>query len=251
MTPHHTHAGNDVRLSIVMPIYNEERTLREIIGRVFRACGDIAEVIFVDDGSKDRSAEIVRSLSRPQDSVLSKENGGKGSAVRMGYQHANGRFVLVQDADLEYSPEEIPGLLAYAEKHNVEALFGSRRLKKQKQFVHLTFFIGGSMLTYICNFLHGTKLTDQPTCYKMVRGDILRTLPLKENDFRFDPELTCMLARRGYTIHEQPISYHPRCVEEGKKIWWKDWFKWVWVFVKLRFVEIEARSQKTEDSSNQ
>ena len=84
MTPHHTHAGNDVRLSIVMPIYNEERTLREIIGRVFRACGDIAEVIFVDDGSKDRSAKIVRSLSRPQDSVLSQENGGKGFAVRMG-----------------------------------------------------------------------------------------------------------------------------------------------------------------------
>jgi glycosyltransferase involved in cell wall biosynthesis len=240
MTASHTDADSGVRLSIVMPIYNEENTLREIVSRVFKACGDIAEIIFVDDGSADTSLEIARSLARSQDTVLTKENGGKGSAVRMGYAHAKGRYVVVQDADLEYDPEEIPGLLSYAEEHNVEALYGSRRLKKQKQFVHLLFFIGGSMLTHICNVLHGTKLTDQPTCYKMVRGDILKTIPLKEDDFRFDPELTCMLARRGYHIHEQPISYHPRSVEEGKKICWKDWFKWVWVFVKLRFVKKES-----------
>lgn len=237
MTLPQTNDENDVRLSIIMPVYNEEKTLREIVGRVYSACGDMAEVIFVDDGSKDASLEILKSLARSQDTVLTKDNGGKGSAVRMGYEHANGRYVIVQDADLEYDPEEIPGLLAYAEKNNVEALYGSRRLKKQKQFVHLLFFLGGSMLTYICNILHGTKLTDQPTCYKMVRGDILKTLPLKENDFRFDPEITCMLARRGYKIHEQPISYHPRTVGDGKKICWKDWFKWVWVFVKLRFAK--------------
>ncbi len=231
-----------MRLSIVIPIYNEEQTLEQIVQRVFAACGDFSEVIFVDDGSKDRSLEIARSLARPQDTVLTKENGGKGSAVRMGYGHAQGNYVIVQDADLEYDPEEIPGLIAYAEQHNAEALYGSRRLKKQKQFVHILFFVGGSMLTHICNLLHRTKLTDQPTCYKMVRGDILKTIPLKEDDFRFDPELTCMLARRGYRILEQPISYHPRSLEEGKKICWKDWFKWVWVFVKLRFVSKKALS---------
>ena len=223
------------RLSIVIPVYNEEPTLREIVNRTFDACGDIAEVIFVDDGSSDASLSILQELARDCDTVISKKNGGKGSAVRKGYSVAKGNYVIVQDADLEYDPEEIPGLLEYAEKHNLPALWGSRRLKKQRQFVHLGHFLGGSSLTYICNILYGSRLTDQPTCYKMVRGDILHTLPLKENDFRFDPEVTVMVLRRGHTISEQPISYHPRSMEEGKKINWTDWFKWVWVFVTLRF----------------
>ncbi len=228
------------RLSIVVPVYNEERTLRALIARVYQACGDMAECIFVDDGSKDASLQILREVARPQDTVLTKPNGGKGSAVRMGYQHATGKYVIVQDADLEYSPEDIPQLVAYAEEKNLPALFGSRRLKKQKQFSHLTFFIGGSLLTYVCNILYGTRLTDQPTCYKMVRLDVLKTLPLKENDFRFDPELTVMIARRGHVIAELPISYTPRSIDEGKKINWKDWFKWMWVFMTLRLKSKKA-----------
>lgn len=223
-----------------MPVYNEAATLEKIVSRVFDACGEFADVIFVDDGSKDDSLAILKKLARPQDTVLHKENGGKGSAVRMGYEHAYGNYVIVQDADLEYSPEEIPALLEEAEKHNAQALFGSRRLKRQKQFVHLTFFIGGSMLTYLCNVLYGSRLTDQPTCYKMVRGDILHTFKLEENDFRFDPELTAVLLRKGVHIHEYPISYHPRSVAEGKKICWKDFFRWVWVFVTLRFASMDG-----------
>src|SRR3989344_8538568 len=123
------------RLSIVMPIFNEERTLLEIIKRVYAAC-PFAEMIYVDDGSTDRSLEIVKSLARPEDTVLSKENGGKGSAVRMGYAHTKGHYVIVQDADLEYSPEDIPTVLAHAQLHDLPVLFGSRRLKKQKQFTH-------------------------------------------------------------------------------------------------------------------
>ena len=217
-----------------MPVYNEERTLETIVKRVFAACGDFAEVIFVDDGSRDHSLEILRRLARPQDTVLTKPNGGKGSAVRMGYAQAKGRYIIVQDADLEYSPEEIPALLSFAEAHDFPAVFGSRRLKKQKQFVHFTSFVGGSLLTIVCNLLYRTHLTDQPTCYKMVRGDVLKTLPLKENDFRYDPEITVFLARRGVKIAEFPISYTPRSFAEGKKICWKDWFKWMWVFMKLR-----------------
>jgi len=223
------------RLSIVVPVYNEEKTLRAIVQRVFDACGDFAEVIFVDDGSSDGSLSILKEMARDQDTVITKQNGGKGSAVRKGYQVAKGHYVIVQDADLEYDPEEIPGLLTYAEKHDLPALWGSRRLKKQKQFVHIGHFIGGTSLTYVCNALYFSRLTDQPTCYKMVRGDILKNLPLKENDFRFDPELTVMILRRGYKISEQPISYHPRSMEQGKKINWRDWFKWVWVFFTLRF----------------
>lgn len=227
---------NGYRLSIVVPVYNEERTLNQIIDRVYAACGDFSEVIFVDDGSKDRSLEILHERARPQDTVVSKENGGKGSAVRKGYEYATGTYTIVQDADLEYSPEEIPDVLQYAEEGNFPVVYGSRRMKKQKQFVHIAFFIGGSMLTWICNILYGTRLSDQPTCYKMVRTDILKTIPLKENDFRFDPELTAMIARRKIPFHEYPISYHPRSIDEGKKICWIDWFRWVWVFMKLRFV---------------
>ncbi|NOS67296.1 MAG: glycosyltransferase family 2 protein [Candidatus Peribacteraceae bacterium] len=222
------------RLSIVVPAYNEERTIGTIMDRLHAACGHCAEMIFVDDGSKDRTLEILKQKAGPTDLVLTKSNGGKGSAVRMGYEHARGVYTIVQDADLEYSPEEIPLLLHYAEEAQLPAVFGSRRLKKQKQYAHILMFIGGSMLTWICNLLYFTRLTDQPTCYKMVKTDILKTLPLKENDFRFDPELTVMLARRGISISEYPISYHPRTVAEGKKINWRDWFRWVWVFVKLR-----------------
>jgi len=223
-----------------MPVFNEERTLETITRRVFAACGDFAEVIFVDDGSTDRSSAILRSLARPRDTVITKRNGGKGSAVRAGYRVARGGYVIVQDADLEYSPGEIPAMLAYAEERGLGALYGSRRRKKQKQFVHLATFIGGTMLTCIFDVLYLRRLTDQPTCYKMVRLDVLRTLPLCENDFRYDPEITCLLARRGVHIAEYPVSYTPRSFAEGKKICWKDWFKWVWVFVKLRVMSLPS-----------
>ena len=221
-------------LSIVMPVYNEEPTLRTIIDRVFAVFGEDTECIFVDDGSSDNSLAILREVARPQDTVLTKQNGGKGSAVRMGYEHAKGEYVIVQDADLEYSPEEIPGLLKFAKDHGHKSVFGSRRLKAQKQYAHFTFFIGGSLLTMYCNILFRTKLTDQPTCYKMVRGDVLQTIKLKEDDFRFDPELTCSLALKGVRIAEYPVSYTPRSLEDGKKICWKDWFRWMWVFTRMR-----------------
>ena len=221
-------------LTIVMPVFNEERTLPIIVKRVYAACGDIAQCVFVDDGSTDSSQSILHKLARPQDIVLTKKNEGKGSAVHMGYQHAVGEYTVVQDADLEYSPEEIPLLLKFVQEGNHPVVFGSRRLKKQKQYVHFTIFVGGTLLTYICNFLFQTRLSDQPTCYKMVRTDILRTIPLKENDFRFDPELTCALALRKIPIAEYPISYAPRSIAEGKKIGWKDWFRWVWVFLRMR-----------------
>lgn len=226
------------RLSIVVPAFNEEATLPMIIERLHRAC-PFAQCIFVDDGSKDSSLAIMRRLARPEDIVLTKPNGGKGSAVRMGYQHATGVYTIVQDADLEYSPEEIPLLLAYAEEHHLSALFGSRRLKEQKQFTHVTAFVGGSLLTVICNLLFRTHLTDQPTCYKLVRTDILHSMVLRANDFRFDPEITALLARRGIPIAEYPISYHPRSFAEGKKIGLKDWFLWVWEFIRLRVISVE------------
>ncbi len=221
-------------LSVVVPVYNEERTLVELLRRVREACPS-AELIVVDDGSTDSSLALARAHVQPGDTVLSKPNGGKGSAVRAGYGVARGRYVVVQDADLEYDPADIPRLLALAEAGDHPVVFGSRRLKRQRQYVHVTFFVGGTLLTWICNALYGTRLTDQPCCYKMVRSDVLRKLRLEEDDFRFDPELTAQVSRLGFPIVEHPVSYHPRTVAEGKKIGWKDWFRWVGVFVRLRF----------------
>lgn len=221
------------RLSIVVPAFNEEATLPMIIERLHHAC-PFAQCIFVDDGSRDSSLQIMRKLARPEDIVLTKPNGGKGSAVRMGYEHATGVYTIVQDADLEYSPEEIPFLLTHAEEHHLPVIFGSRRLKNQKQFAHFLAFIGGSALTHICNILYRTHLTDQPTCYKMVRTDLLHSMVLRAHDFRFDPEITAIIARRRIPIAEYPISYHPRSFAEGKKIGLKDWFLWVGEFLRWR-----------------
>lgn len=222
-------------LSIVVPVFNEERTLAELMHRVIRSCGDFAQLIFVDDGSTDRSLAILNKIARPQDLVLSKSNGGKGSAVRAGFAHATGQYVIVQDADLEYSPEEIPHLLQHAQQANHPVVFGSRRLKKQRQYAHVTAFLGGSMLTWLCNLLYRTHLTDQPTCYKLIRRDILQRLHLRADDFRFDPEVTALLALRKISIVEFPISYTPRSYAEGKKPSWKDWCYWVGTLLALRF----------------
>ena len=224
------------RLTIVIPIYNEERTLAEIARKVFDACGTFSEVIFVDDGSTDRSLEIAKSLARLGDQVLTKANGGKGSAVRMGYAHAHGVYVVTQDADLEYEPIELKAMLELAEAEDLPAVFGSRRIKKQHQYAHIKFYIGGMLLTWIFNLLYRYHLTDQPNCYKMMKADVLGTFRLTENDFRLDSEVTALLARKRLTIAEVPTSYHPRSVAEGKKIRASDWFKAVWVFLKIRFV---------------
>lgn len=226
---------HEPRLSIVMPVFNEERTLPEIIKRVYAAC-PFAEVIYVDDGSTDRSLSILKELARPQDTVLHKENGGKGSAVRMGYAQAKGTYVAVQDADLEYNPAELCRMFEHAEAKSLPAIMGSRRILKQRQYAHIKFYIGGTVLTWIFNALFGTRLSDQPNCYKIVRRDILQTLPLSEDDFRLDSELTALLARRGVPIAEEPTTYHPRSVAEGKKITWKDWFLALQVFLRVRLL---------------
>lgn len=222
------------RLTIVVPAFNEERTIAQIMDRLHAAC-PFAQMIFVDDGSSDETLAILKQKAGQSDLVLTKSNGGKGSAVRMGYGHADGVYTIVQDADLEYNPEEIPQMLAMAEAGDLAAVFGSRRIHDEHKYVHIKYYLGGRLLTGIFNFLYGTRLTDQPNCYKMVKTEILKTLPLQENDFAFDAELAAMLARRKISIAEFPTSYSPRTVEEGKKIGWRDWFRAVWVFVRIRF----------------
>ncbi len=230
-----TAGASPLRLSLIMPVYNEERTLPQIIDQIFTACGTFCEVIFVDDGSTDSSLQILKSRARPVDTVLTKQNGGKGSAVRMGLTHAKGTYTVIQDADLEYEPAQLAEMLQFAEKNAYPIVFGSRRLTDQKQYSHIAYYIGGVSMTVFCNMLYGTRLTDQTTCYKLVRTEIMQSLPLQYNDFRFDIELTVLLAKRRFSIHEYPINYHPRSAAEGKKIRATDWIKGMWLLFVMRF----------------
>ncbi|MBI2636104.1 glycosyltransferase family 2 protein [Candidatus Peregrinibacteria bacterium] len=224
---------NPTRLTIIVPAYNEERTISDIVARLRETC-PFAQLILVDDGSHDQTLRMLREKAGPGDIVLTKPNEGKGSAVRMGYAHATGVYTIVQDADLEYNPEEIPAVLEMAERQELPAVFGSRRIHDERKYAHIKYYLGGRLLTGIFNLLYGTHLTDQPNCYKMVLTCVIKTLPLRENSFAFDAELAAMLARRKIPIAEFPTSYNPRTVEEGKKIGWKDWFRAVWVFVRVK-----------------
>ncbi|MBI4129178.1 glycosyltransferase family 2 protein, partial [Candidatus Peregrinibacteria bacterium] len=181
------------RLSIVIPFFNEERTLGALIDRVHSAC-PFAEIILVDDGSTDTSLTVAQSRVRKGvDRVFTKPNEGKGSAVRLGFAHATGTYVIVQDADLEYDPKEILPLLERAETDALPAVYGSRRLRGRPPVAHIKYYIGGVLLTHYVNLLYGTRLTDQNTCYKLVRTDLVRSFPFRHNDFRFDCEMTVFL----------------------------------------------------------
>lgn len=223
------------RLSIVIPFFNEERTLGVLIDRVHRAC-PFAELLLVDDGSTDTSLAIARSRAREGfDLVLTKPNEGKGSAVRLGFTNATGKYVVIQDADLEYDPREILTLLEKAETDALPAMYGSRRLRGRPLVAHIKYYIGGVLLTHYVNLLYGTRLTDQNTCYKLVRTDLVRSFPFRQNDFRFDCEMTVFLRCHGHHILELPISYDPRTAAEGKKIGYRDWIRSFWLLTVMRF----------------
>ncbi len=207
-------------LSIIVPLFNEERTIAAICDALHNLCPD-AELIFVDDGSRDQSLSRLHTHIRPSDIVLTKENGGKGSAIRLGLTRASGTYTIIQDADLEYDPGEISLLLAHAIAHPGHAVFGSRFLKKNPN-LYKRFLWGNKAITLFINMLFKTKLTDTYTCYKLFPTDVMRSLPLKANGFELETELCCYPALQGIPIDEIPISYSPRSLEEGKKIRLRD-----------------------------
>lgn len=224
---------NDNDLSIIVPVYNEERTLASIMAALGAKCPD-AEIIYVDDGSKDTSLLILQSGSRASDAVLHKENGGKGSAIRKGLEVASGTYTVIQDADLEYDPSEIKLLLDTAKNHPGSAVFGSRFLRPNPN-IYKRFLMGNKVLTWTLNILYFSHLTDSYTCYKLLPTDIFRSLNLQARGFELEAEICAKCLLKKIPIIEIPISYKPRTIAEGKKINARDAWKGLKMMVKLRF----------------
>lgn len=228
-------------LSIIIPCYNEEKTIGELLKRVLAVDLGSArkEVIVVNDGSQDRSGEIVREFgerSPGQVRLLTQpQNRGKGAAVWRGMQIAKGELIVVQDADLEYRPEDFRQMLTLFEAPNTTVVFGSRRLRPENRVSGLAELIGAQVINAFTNVLYGVNITDQFTCYKMLRRSLIPQLRMRSKRFEFDAELTAKLLRLGQRVQEVPIQYFPRSRAEGKKIRWRDGVVWLWQIIKHRF----------------
>lgn len=221
-------------LSIIVPIYNEERTLITVMQAITKSCPD-AQIIYVNDGSKDNSLAILRANARPTDIVLTKPNGGKGSAIRLGLTRATHDFTVIQDADLEYEPSQIQDLLNVAASHSQPcAVFGSRFLQ-QNPNIYKRFLYGNKFMTGCLNLLFGGNLTDSYTCYKLLPTNVFRSLSLTANGFELEAEIAALCLLKKIPIKEIPIRYTPRTIQEGKKINWKDAVKGLLTMLQLRF----------------
>jgi len=226
-----------MKLSVIIPIYNEANTLRTLIERVQRVPLE-KELILVDDGSTDGTRAILKELEHQENIrvVYHERNRGKGSAIRTGIQHVTGDMVLIQDADLEYDPRDYIRLIHPFTQDGAKVVYGSRRLN-QNPSSYRRYLWGGILLTWIANLLYGTRITDEPTCYKVFDAAVLKGIDLKCTGFEFCPEVTAKVAKRGLRIHEVPISYHPRKIEEGKKIRWRHGVQAIWTLIKYRVVD--------------
>lgn len=228
------------KLSVIIPVYNEFSTIEKIIQKVQEAPIN-KEIIIVDDGSTDSTREILKSLKINNVKVIYHDkNMGKGQAIRTALPFVTGDIAIIQDADLEYNPEEYPKLIKSIEKAEAEVIYGSRVLNKEFHFVsfqNFIFSLGGKTLSILTNLLYRSNITDEPTCYKVFKVDILKSLNLQCKGFEFCPEVTAKILRQGIKINEVPIHCVPRTIREGKKIRLKDWFIAVWILIKYRFKE--------------
>ena len=235
-------AWDRVRLSVVIPVYNEVETVETLLRRV-RDVPLWLEVIVVDDGSTDGTGELLAKLEGDLiDRLISKKvNQGKGSALRTGFRHATGDVVVVQDADMEYDPHEFPMLLQPILSGKADAVYGSRFLGGPHRVLLFWHSVGNRLLTLLSNMFTDLNLTDMETCYKMVRRELLDELPLSANRFGIEPEITARLAQAGARIYELPISYHGRSYAEGKKIGWKDGISALGCIVKYNLLSRKAK----------
>jgi glycosyltransferase involved in cell wall biosynthesis len=228
------------KLSVIVPVYNERTTLVEVLRRM-RAVelpdGIDREIIVVDDGSTDGTREVLRQLGDSTVRVLLHDgNRGKGAAVRTGIEVANGDYILIQDADLEYDPEDWPTMISPVQRGRARVVFGSRFTGERRNMLFLH-WVGNRMLSLVTNVLYNTTLSDMETCYKLIDRSLMLDLALRSNRFDIEPEITAKILKRGVRIYEVPISYTGREFDEGKKITWRDGFAALWTLVKFRFAD--------------
>ena len=231
------------KLSVIIPVFNEEETITELIGRIKRVSlpGLEREIVVVDDGSTDRTREILKKMDDIR-SFFHDGNRGKGAAVKTAIRHSTGDLILVQDADLEYDPEDYHALLEPILTNGTQFVMGSRFLHQKPHFFtpkgdpFFSHYVGNHIIIALTNFLYGQKKTDYEGCYKVFTRSLIESIAVETNGFAFDNELICKALRRGYPIVEVPIRYRPRLYLEGKKITWRDGIVMLWTILKWRFL---------------
>ena len=221
-----------MRVSFLIPAYNEEATIGEVLERI-AGLGLDTQVVVVDDGSRDRTAEIAESHGA---TVIRQANAGKGSAIRTAIGAMDGDIAVIQDADMEYDPVEVPALIEPIVRGVADVVYGSRLRGGKPQRAYLFWhLVGNRFLSLLTSLLYNTTLSDMETGYKAFRVDVLRSLELRENRFGLEPEITAKICKRKLRIYELPISYYGRTYAEGKQITWRDGFRAIWVLLRVRF----------------
>ncbi len=225
-----------MRISFLIPALDERKTILEVLERI-EALGLDRQLIVVDDGSTDGTSELLEEWGRGRDGIvlLRQENAGKGAAIRAAIPHIDGEIAVIQDADLEYDPADVPALVAPIERGVADVVFGSRLSGGKPQRAYLFWhLVGNRFLSLLTGVLYNTTVSDMETGYKAFRSDVLRSLDLRQSDFSIEPEITAKVCKRKLRVYQLPISYYGRTYEEGKKITWRDGFKAIWVLFRVR-----------------
>lgn len=227
-----------MKISVIIPAYNEIKTIREIIDRV-KETGRVDEILVVDDGSTDGTREVLHEMNDAGRvrALFHEKNSGKGAAVMTGIRNAVGDIIIIQDADLEYNPNEYPNLLKPIEDGMADVVYGSRFLGQARRPILFWNMVANKILTFVTNILYNNILSDMETGYKVFKRELVKDIPIHARRFDFEPEFTAKILKRKYRLYEVPIAFYPRDYSEGKKIKMWDAFEALWTLIKYRFVD--------------